>query len=70
MTASAEGFDDDLLGDVRPVIRLLLVASALVMLGAIVNVGALFSRWGSPNSRSSPCRRRSARPGGACCCGR
>ena len=42
MTASAETFDDDLLGDVRPVILLLLVASALVMLVAIVNVGALF----------------------------
>ena len=42
MTASAETFDDDLLGDVRPVILLLLVASALVMLVAIVNAGALF----------------------------
>lgn len=42
MTASAETVDDDLLGDVRPVIRLLLVASALVMLVAMVNVGALF----------------------------
>ena len=42
MTAAAETFDDDLLGDVRPVILLLLVASALVMLVAIVNVGALF----------------------------
>ena len=46
MTASAETFDDDLLGDVRPVIRLLLVASALVMLVAIVNVGALFLALG------------------------
>ena len=42
MTASAEALDDDLLGDVRPVILLLLAASALVMLVAIVNVGALF----------------------------
>ena len=42
MTASAETFDDALLGNVRPVILLLLVASALVMLVAIVNVGALF----------------------------
>ena len=42
MTASAEALDDDLLGDVRPVILLLFVASALVMLVAIVNVGALF----------------------------
>jgi putative ABC transport system permease protein len=42
MTASAETFDDDLLGDVRLVIRLLLVASALVMLVASLNVGALF----------------------------
>ena len=42
MTASAETFDDDLLGDVRPVILLLLVASFLVMFVAIVNVGALF----------------------------
>src|SRR4029453_12386098 len=46
MTASANAFDDDLLGDVRPVIRLLLVASALVMLVAIVNVGALFLALG------------------------
>ena len=46
MTASAEALDDDLLGDVRPVIRLLLVASALVMLVAIVNVGALFLSLG------------------------
>lgn len=46
MTASAEALDDDLLGDVRPVIRLLLVASALVMLVAIVNVGALFLALG------------------------
>jgi putative ABC transport system permease protein len=46
MTASADTFEDDLLGDVRPVIRLLLVASALVMLVAIVNVGALFLALG------------------------
>ena len=46
MTASAKALDDDLLGDVRPVIRLLLVASALVMLVAIVNVGALFLALG------------------------
>jgi putative ABC transport system permease protein len=46
MTASAEIFDDDLLGEVRPVIRLLSVASALVMLVAIVNVGALFLALG------------------------
>ncbi len=46
MTASAKAFDDDLLGDVRPVIRLLLVASALVILVAIVNVGALFLALG------------------------
>jgi putative ABC transport system permease protein len=46
MTASAEALDDDLLGDVRPVIGLLLVASALVMLVAIVNVGALFLALG------------------------
>ena len=42
MTASAEALDDDLLGDVRPVILLLFVASALVMLVALVNVGTLF----------------------------
>ena len=42
MTASAATFDDDLLGDVRPIILLLLGASVLVMLVAIVNVGALF----------------------------
>ena len=42
MTASAEALHDDLLGDVRPVILLLFVASALLMLVAIVNVGALF----------------------------
>lgn len=42
MTASAEAIADDLLGDVRPVMRLLLLASALVLLVAIVNVGALF----------------------------
>jgi putative ABC transport system permease protein len=46
MSASADTFEDDLLGDVRPVIRLLLVASALVMLVAIVNVGALFLALG------------------------
>jgi putative ABC transport system permease protein len=46
MSASAETFDDDLLGDVRPVIRLLLVASALVMLVAIGNVDALFLALG------------------------
>jgi putative ABC transport system permease protein len=46
MTASAKALDDDLLGEVRPVIRLLLVASALVMLVAIVNVGALFLALG------------------------
>ena len=46
MTASAEALDDDLLGDVRPVIRLLMVASALVMLVAIANVGALFLALG------------------------
>src|SRR4030095_6974554 len=46
MPASAETFDDDLLGEVRPVIRLLSVASALVMLVAIVNVGALFLALG------------------------
>ncbi len=42
MTASAETLADDLLGDVRPVILMLLVASALVLLVSIVNVGALF----------------------------
>jgi putative ABC transport system permease protein len=42
INVSAEALDDDLLGDVRPVLRLLLAASALVMLVAIVNVGALF----------------------------
>lgn len=42
MTASAATFDDDLLGDARPIILLLLVVSVLVMLVAIVNVGALF----------------------------
>ena len=46
MTASAKRLDDDLLGEVRPVIRLLLVASALVMLVAILNVGALFLALG------------------------
>ncbi len=46
MTASAETLDEDLLGDVRPVIRLLLAASALVMVVAIVNVGALFLALG------------------------
>lgn len=42
MTASAAALDDELLGDVRPVLLLLLAASAIVMLVAIVNVGALF----------------------------
>ena len=42
MTASAKAFEEELLGDVRPIIRLLLIASALVMIVAIVNVGALF----------------------------
>jgi predicted permease len=46
MTASAEAFDDELLGNVRPVIRLLMVASALVMLVALVNVGTLFLTLG------------------------
>jgi putative ABC transport system permease protein len=46
MTASARVLDDDLLGEVRPLIRLLLAASALVMLVAIVNVGALFLALG------------------------
>ena len=46
MTASADALDEDLLGDVRPVIHLLLVASALVMVVAIVNVGALFLALG------------------------
>jgi putative ABC transport system permease protein len=46
MTASAKALDDDLLGDVRAVIRLLLVSSALVILVAIVNVGALFLALG------------------------
>ena len=46
MTASGKALDDDLLGEVRPVIRLLLVASVLVMLVAIVNVGALFLALG------------------------
>jgi len=46
MTASAKALDDDLLGDVRHVIRLLLVASGFVMLVAIVNVGALFLALG------------------------
>jgi putative ABC transport system permease protein len=45
-TASAEAFDDDLLGKVRPIIRLLMVASALVMLVALVNVGTLFLTLG------------------------
>ena len=42
MTASAEALATDLLGDVRPVILLLLLASVFVMLVAIVNVGGLF----------------------------
>ena len=46
MTASAAGLDDDLLGDARPVVLLLLIASALVMLVAIINVGALFLALG------------------------
>jgi putative ABC transport system permease protein len=46
MTASATALDDDLLGEVRPVIRLLLAASAFVMLLTIVNVGALFLALG------------------------
>jgi putative ABC transport system permease protein len=46
MTASAETLDDELLGNVRPVIRLLMVASALVMLVALVNVAALFLTLG------------------------
>ena len=46
MTASAEAFDDELLGNVRPVIRVLMVASALVMLVALVNVGTLFLALG------------------------
>jgi putative ABC transport system permease protein len=62
MSASADTFEDDLLGDVRPVIRLLLVASALVMLVAIVNVGALFSRAGAHQTagtrRAGVCRDR------------
>jgi predicted permease len=46
MTASSKALDDELLGDVRPVIRLLLMASALVMVVAIANVGALFLALG------------------------
>jgi putative ABC transport system permease protein len=46
MSASATGLDDDLLGDVRPAIHLLLVASTLVMLVALVNVGTLFLALG------------------------
>ena len=46
MTASAETLDDELLGNVRPVIGVLLVASALVMLLALVNVGTLFLTLG------------------------
>jgi hypothetical protein len=38
--------DDELLGEVRPVIRLLLVASALVILVAIASVAALFLALG------------------------
>jgi len=45
-TASAEAFDDDMLGTVRPIIRLLMVASAVVMLVALVNVGTLFLTLG------------------------
>jgi predicted permease len=46
MTAAATGLDDDLLGEVRPTIHLLLVASALVMLVALANVGTLFLALG------------------------
>ena len=46
MTASAEAFDDELLGNVRPVIGVLMVASGLVMLVALVNVGTLFLTLG------------------------
>jgi putative ABC transport system permease protein len=46
MTTVADRFDDYLLGDIRPVIQVLLAASGLVMLVAIVNVGALFLALG------------------------
>ena len=70
MTASAETFDDDLLGDVRPVILLLLLASALVMLVAIVNVGALFLALELARRQDSPCGWRWAPRRGASCCWR
>jgi putative ABC transport system permease protein len=46
MTASAETFDDELLGEVRPIIHVLMGASALVLLVALVNVGTLFVTLG------------------------